>query len=196
MKEYKKLWRYGILRRLKRGVTISIMPTFVCNYNCDYCSMRLPNGHRKISKEVALSDWLHMVDNFPYRLREVIISGGEPTLVSYFTDLVDRLLARGLMVTVFTNLSNDILLKNIPHPRLRIVASYHKQVSADRFMVRWEAIKKRGYQITVEEIGEKRLPIRTDVKKELTTGDELKVYTMLRFAPDMSAHTSCFSLFD
>lgn len=191
------------MRRLTWGVNISISPTFRCNYDCEYCSMKLQNGKRKITSEVGIDEWLHLVDHFPFRLREVVISGGEPTLVSYFADLVNALLKRGKMVTIFTNLSNERLFDCTPSPRLRIAATFHPSPSVNfaqarkgLFLDRVRMLKGAGYQITVDEIGEKKLPISTDLKTKLTDGEQTKIYTMLRVAPDLSIYISCYDLFN
>ena len=197
MKTYKLLWKYGITRRLKRGATISISPTFRCNYNCEYCSPVLGREKRKILPEVTLEKWLHFIDHFPIKLREVNISGGEPTIMDYFPELVNELLKRNLNVSIFTNLSNNKLFECIPSARLRIDASFHhSQANGDVLFSRVQRLKKGGYQITVNEIGESWTDYKTDVKAKIVDVEETKIYTMLRVAPDLSIHISCYDLFN
>lgn len=186
----KKHVKYSILHRLKRGASISISPTFRCNYRCEYCTLNIASTSRKV-KESTLLEWLEFIDKFPLKLKEVHITGGEPTLMPYNDVLIQQLIKRKILVTLFTNLSKPINVN--PSPYFRIHASYHhSQTTTLFFSDLYYEYKKSGYQITVDEIGQKWLPF-SDLKPELKTISDLEtVKPRIRIAPDRSGYfTTC-----
>lgn len=189
------IWKYSLLHRLKRGVSISISPTFRCNYHCDYCTLHIASVNPRKTKESTLDEWIRFIDNFPLKLKEVHITGGEPTLMPYLNALVVELINRKILVTVFTNLSRTITAP--PSPFLRIQASYHRaQVYLPDFQKELSTLKKRGYQITVDEIGQASMK-GTDVKPELKTVEDLNtVKPRIRIAPDRTGYfTTCYQMY-
>jgi len=189
------LWKYSILHRLKRGLSISISPTFRCNYTCDYCTLRIAIDNPRKPKESTLEEWLHLVDQFPYKVKEVHITGGEPTLMPYTNGLIMELINRRTLVALFTNLSHDITVP--PSPYFRIDASYHKQADETTFKTRLEALRRAGHQITVDEVGYRRATFKTNVKRQLHTVEDLEtVKPRIRFAPDRTAYfTTCYDMY-
>lgn len=192
MKSYKKLIRYGILRRFKRGITIGISLTFNCNYHCHYCTLRM--GNLRHETHLSLQDWKLIIATFPVRIKEIFITGGEPTIMPYFSDLVNWITDRRTLVTIFTNLYN--LTDNLnPSPYLRINATYHHHVDEIDFRHNYNEMKRRGFQITVDEIGYQLLYF-SDLKPEITDIDDLKLDNdKLRISPSGHIYTTCYDLF-
>jgi len=84
------LWkRYGLQRRLRRGDSLLLFLTFRCTLHCDYCALKYIDGKYPKSSEITLSDWKRIVKSFPRKIREVKITGGEPMIMPYFTELVN-----------------------------------------------------------------------------------------------------------
>lgn len=197
MKPYKHL-RYSVLYHLKRGASVSSSLTFRCNYSCSYCTMRIEGMKTRKVQESTLQEWKQLFDSIP-QLKEVFISGGEPTLMPYFVDLVNHLTSRKVLVTVFTNLSFYATLKVIrlkPSAYLRILASFHENKDIESFINRFDCIRRCGHQISVDEIEKSYLEIRTNVKPRLTTIKELKDDNKkIRFAPDRKAYQTCYDLY-
>ena len=119
-----KRMRWGLMRRLKRGNKLMLFLTYRCNLDCEYCSLRYI-GPRVESTEIGLEDWKYIICNFPIRLREIRICGGEPLVMPYYSELVNWLIDRGLYVMVFTNLS-VVKLDVIRSDQLIYDATFHK----------------------------------------------------------------------
>ena len=196
---YLYVFRYGIMKRLKRGVRISISLTFRCNLQCPYCSLRIPLGKMPTSKESSLSYIKEKILDFPYRIREISITGGAAELHPDFIELVNWLLNKGYYVNVFTNLVLYNKLKQLPQSRkLLFTASYHhtkdwEQCSVEEYIKTYKEIRKK-YRINVEEIEERRLSFSrvkrmTKTEEDLGTGQKV-----IRFAPDMTMKRKCVDL--
>lgn len=86
--------------RFKERVQWSI--TGRCNYRCKHCFMSAPMG---VQGEPTWEQLMFMLDAFERcGIRGLNLTGGEPLIRSDFWDLVDEILARGMMVpTIFSN---------------------------------------------------------------------------------------------
>ena len=140
------LWkRYGLQRRLRRGDSLLLFLTFRCTLHCDYCALKYIDGKYPKSSEITLSDWKRIVKSFPRKIREVKITGGEPMIMPYFTELVNWLVDEGYFVLVITNLS---IKRNIKiSDRLLISATNH--VSSKVF----HSDYYKDYRVKVDVIG-------------------------------------------
>lgn len=116
--------RYGLRRRLKRGDSLLCFLTFRCTLRCDYCAMKYIDGKWPHSSETTLSHWKRIIKSFPRRIREIKITGGEPMLMPYFTELVNWLLDEGYFVLVITNLTIKRDIKQ--SDRLLLVSTLHE----------------------------------------------------------------------
>ena len=145
MKDIKNI-KYDFLNRFKSGETLAIILTNKCNLKCSYCACDLLScGKVKIKTEQNLREWVKTINEFPVTIKEVLITGGEPTLHKDFEGLVHLLLNRSIMVTIWTNLVKPITLEK--SPRLKIVATYHHSASKTKFISNLEKLK--GYQKVV-----------------------------------------------
>jgi organic radical activating enzyme len=192
---------YGKTLKFKRGVTIQISLLYACNLGCEYCSLEMPTGKRPEAKQATLQEWITYIKNFPAKIKEVYVSGGEPTLVKWLPELLEWLLKEGYHVTVFTNLYNVKLLMIKDSYRYQILASYHKPPeeksnpklydSELRFNAAYYKLKNK-YRIEVDEIGTKVLPYSR--LKPFNDMDVLKD-NEFRISPDLQVYISCYDHF-
>lgn len=147
---------YGILKKLYQpwgGQRVHCFLTFRCNLDCGYCTLKFADGEMPVSEELTLDEWKEILSNqFPRPIKEVILSGGEPMLMPYFSELVNWLLDEGKFVCIFSNLLTSNGLKVKPNVRYRIHATYHKSGNLDRFNKNLEKYSKK-YRVNVDEIG-------------------------------------------
>jgi len=124
--------RYGLRKKFKRGIIVSAMVTFRCNLDCAYCSNKFVTGEMPKSNEMTLDGWIDKLERFPIKIKEVIITGGEPFLYKHTDDLITYLTNKGIMVAIFSNL---LIRRNITYrgDLLRIEASNHLGVNQKKF---------------------------------------------------------------
>jgi molybdenum cofactor biosynthesis enzyme MoaA len=115
---------YGKTLWFKRGAMLNINLLYECNLACTYCSLEMPTGIRPKAKRVGLDDWKNFITYFTSKnkIREVYVSGGEPSLVKYMPELVNWLIGKGFHVALFSNLYN-------PDRILQINKSYRFNLS-------------------------------------------------------------------
>ena len=190
-----KVIRFGITKRLRRGGKVTIFPSYTCNYTCTYCSLRI-GGVIPKSKPLSLDAWKQFLINYDEAtidnngLREVILTGGEPTLLPYFVELCEWILfTKRWHLTIFSNLSNLKLLEVKPSIRLRIGATLHHHVDPIAFDVLYRKINKI-HRVDVEEIDYGVLPYSV-VKPFLKEGEIKNLVACIRVAPDQTIHLTC-----
>ena len=185
---------YSKTLKLKRGYTLGLNLLYACNLKCTYCSLEMPTGKRPTSKQSTLEQWKEYVKNFPCKLKEVTISGGEPTLIDWLPDLINWLLKEGYHVMLFTDLFNASLIRKVnPSYRFHIVSTFHHTDSQLRFESAYHSLK--GFNIVVHEIVSELLGIRKrlsfSIAKPFNTMDVLKD-DEFRVSPDLQLFISCY----
>lgn len=204
MKIYKIL-RYGLMKRIRRGVRISIALTFKCYLKCPYCVVDKPTGKTPQTKESTLSELIHFVKNqFPYRLREVKLTGGSPELHPEFVNFTNWLLSEGYFVQIYTNLVNPKILMKLKRTfRLMFIASYHhtkewRSMSPEQYTKNYNIVKKH-YRVVVEEIGtdktDKLLPY-SKFKNFIYEDDMIRNKAMIRVSPDLKIYCNCYDIYN
>ena len=152
-----KIW-YSYYKSMlfKRGKTMDISPTYNCNMSCGYCVAQIGSKGFPCVPEKSIDEWKVFIQNFPHRIKQIQISGGEPTLVPWIAEFINWLLDRGHHVTLITNLCDwEEILKVKPSRRFKIVSAFHLQDRISRFDEAYQALYPI-YQIEVKEF--KRLP--------------------------------------
>jgi len=146
--------RYGLMKRLKRGVRVKIFPSFNCTLGCDYCGNKLENTLKPKDTEnnYNLADWINLIDNFPIPVREVVISGGEPTEWPSLANLSNWILDSGRFLEIYTNLINTNLLLVDKSRKFRILATKHKKHSVREFDKNYTLVHEKHENIDVKEI--------------------------------------------
>lgn len=180
---------YGILKRLTKPFRhkICIFTTFKCTLDCNYCTLKMYNGQMPCSSTLTVDEWMDRVKTFPLPLREVVISGGEPTIYDGYADLVNRLLDAGYYVVVNSNLTvfrDDVN----PSHRFRILATYHHSANRIRWEKNYRAYSKK-YRVDAVEIGQSDLDYTRT--KEFCKVEEAKTYSPgFYYGPDGILNTS------
>ena len=95
----------GKLPHLER-LTVHI--TRACNFRCEYCNMRF--SQRWMPKNLVLK----IIDEYVEMGGRIIhFTGGEPTIVSYFTEICAYAKSKGLIVSTNTNAFKRVDVSNI-----------------------------------------------------------------------------------
>lgn len=147
-----------LLERLGFGVKVKIKYTMKCNLRCSYCSVNIPCGERATFEELTNEEWLKRIDQFPMKIRKIIIVGGEPFFRKDIIQLVEELVKRRIIVKILTNLTYKRIMELPKSSYLKFVATYHhEQYSTQHFIEQYARVKKK-YRILVWELGEQRIP--------------------------------------
>jgi MoaA/NifB/PqqE/SkfB family radical SAM enzyme len=192
-----RVFRFGLMKRLKRGGRVTIFPSFKCSHDCSYCTLR-KDGVFPVNKLLPIEDWMAFLLNYDYTqrdsggIRDVILTGGEPTILPYFKELLEWMLfEKKWYVTMFSNLSNRNLLKIKPSLRLRVGATFHHgQISQKKWEGNYNAVNK-VHRVDVEEIEDGWLSYST-VKPLVNEKDVRDLVEYIRVAPDLSIHMICY----
>lgn len=90
---------------------LSIQPTFLCNFNCNYCYLGNLRNYENILNLRVLEQRIEEILN-KYQIRNINLYGGEISLLkpSYLEELVAICFRIGIKPTVITNLSNDWII--------------------------------------------------------------------------------------
>jgi MoaA/NifB/PqqE/SkfB family radical SAM enzyme len=153
-------------------------------------------GHRPKVREVGFNAWIRWFERFPYKIKEVYVSGGEPTLHKDFVRIVNYLLWKGYYVCVFTNLLKvDKILQIKPCARLAISATYHHKWPVENFNSNYLKIKDK-YNVWVNEVEDKKLPYSKKIHQYTPEdiGQDLFIKVGLRVSPDLYINTNCYEL--
>jgi len=153
-----RILRFGLTKRLRRGGRVTIFPSWRCNYACTYCAQKINGKYPKNDITLPLEAWKDFLITFNKAtvdnngIREVILTGGEPTLLPYFTELASWILfEKKWHLTIFTNLTTLKLLELKPSIRLRVDATFHHHEDPVKFNERYQKINK-VHRVDVEEI--------------------------------------------
>lgn len=183
---------YKLWKRMHKGMSIVIIPSYKCNFDCPYCIRDVMGIESK--PDLGMDKWKEFLKDLDFNLRcggskikEIILSGGEPSLLPYFVELSDWILDKGWFLTIYTNLSNVRTLKIKKNRKLLVIGSYHaSEIKADIFKLRWNKVEKT-HRVRAIEIGSSELEgaIHKEARKEkfktlyeatLTVDADFKMY--------------------
>ena len=190
--KFNMILSYYKLRKFKRGITISIEPTFRCNQTCSYCINK--NFGDKLPRDkdpMNYIQWLNYIDKFPLKIGEISIGGGEPTLYPRLSILINILLHKGFFVQLFTNLTHPEIINRIDKSiRFRVIATYHEgQIPKDTFLNNLKILKHPVQsQAFVDGIPVKRKINFWDLN------ERKNLISCLRISPDGTIFTNCYDL--
>ncbi len=150
---YNRLKIYYKTMLLRRGISLVALITSRCNFNCPYCAMHIACGGKVPQcPESTFEEWKQLIDRFPVKIREVSVSGGEPTLHKDFEKIVEYLL-KFTHVKVYSNLTHPERLMNLKkNHRLSVHATFHHSDDPGRFDEAYKLIYSK-HRIEVSEIG-------------------------------------------
>ena len=189
-----KFIRYGLLRRIRRGVRLPITIIHKCNLYCGYCALKLVNGVMPFLSypPMTLEKMKNIIVDFPLKISEVTLTGGEPALNKDFTGIVNWLLNQGICVLVYSNLTKIKPFLDIKRtPKFRIVATYHSCYNRDKFILNYEKIK-HYHRVDVDELGKKTISVSRLKAFCSTEETKEKVKFRLRIGIDGLIFQNCY----
>lgn len=119
--------------------------TLRCDLRCGYCS----NGPKLAPyKEMSAWEWDQILHGLPGK--EVVFTGGEPTLYPDFYAIVNRLVNIDYYVNVYSNFARPVDLGRLPNGRIHWRASCHAQTPGDaqQWLLNVQAVRNRGDMLT------------------------------------------------
>jgi MoaA/NifB/PqqE/SkfB family radical SAM enzyme len=189
-----------IAKKIKSGVLIQISLTMRCTLDCSYCCQKILLGHRPMVHETSFTGWVRWFERFPYPIKEVYVSGGEPTLHPDFVRIVNYLIGKGYFVKVFTNLMTPgKLFSVIQSYRFSIKATYHHSQSKEQFDHNYQKVREY-HSVYIDEIEDpKRLTYSTcqpmlSGKHSPEMGKDFYDIACLRISPDLHINLNCYEL--
>jgi hypothetical protein len=159
----------------------------------------MPTGKQPICEESNLQQWKTFILNFEkdHKIKEVSITGGEPTLKSYLPELINWLLSRKYHVILYTNLFDAIILQQVKVSyRFKVVATFHHKDNPIQFLRQYQYLSSR-YNVDVDEI-EDGLPKRFSFSKlKSQYGKEYLKSNGIgyRISPDGTLFNNCWNMF-
>ena len=159
----------GKAGRFTRGISLTITLSTKCNFRCRYCPMFDLRDEYPRWDESTMDDWITFIETFPVYISHVILSGGEPTFVSYMPELANYLIKTGRKVLIFSNLAKPEVFERIkPSSRLLIYATYHHQDDKDSYVKAFNLVKTWHRIIGAEIRGEAKVLDFTEQKPFIT----------------------------
>jgi len=179
---------------------VQISLTFRCSGTCKMCCQKFLLGYRPIVEETNFTGWVKFFKRFPYKIKEVYVSGGEPVLHKDFVRIVNYLLGCGYYVRIYTNLKNIDKFREIKQCyRLSIKATYHHNESLEIFDMNYKALKMI-HSVEVDEFETPKLLSYSKLQNMLNndhsraTGENFYEATCLRISPDLHINLNCYEL--
>jgi hypothetical protein len=185
---YNKIKLYWKTLLFKRGITIALVLTYDCQLHCPYCILKATGGYPQSDTSTFLQ-WKDFIDRFPVRIKEVYLTGGEPTLYPHFVELTNYLLDKGYHVTVFSNLLDRKLLWIQMSYRFLITATYHHHTDSRIFVKNYNEITKL-HRVDVHELGYKALSLNSKVMPLVSDPNEIGGYNFT-VTPDRKIYIGC-----
>jgi len=192
--KYFDIFRYGLMKYFKRGITIDILLTWRCMLNCDYCATKTCTGEVPEARgEANLKELKYFVQTFTFKVREIKITGGSPELHPDFVEFINWLLDKGFYVQIFTNLLFYKELSQIKQSRrVMFNATYHHHCNKKLWFDNYNKLKKH-YRILVEEIDSGELSF-SKVKPFQTLQFMIDSNKILRIDPKLDMYTTSDNL--
>lgn len=191
----KYFWSYWKTVKLKRGINIDLSLSYKCNLDCSYCVLQLTKRGVPDVEEKTMVEWEKFIDNYPKKIKQVQISGGEPSKVVWLSEFVNWLLSNHYHVVLISNLYDwTNIIKINPSHRFKIVATCHWSDNAKRFHDAHIHLVPH-YQIDAREPrgkGKQRLSYTEVFELQLSVDDPvLSAFPMDVISPDFSIYHSC-----
>ena len=200
-----KIFNYANLKRLKRGIRLYVFLSFKCNFDCPHCIAKIPDGkYPHCEKEKTVEEWIELISNFPVRVREIRITGGEPFENDVTVPLVKWAISEGYFVIIETNLSSNIAklmhfkkLAQLPNTvRLQFYVTYHKgQINREVWLNNylWLNYSRKKCTFIANSFVKKEFGF--SVKKDWVEIESMKVPKFI-IGPDHQIFRNCFEAYN
>lgn len=148
---------YEVIRFFRRGEVVAIKPTLKCNYKCPDCAEYFDGKYLKrpdCNIQLSAFQWYDKIMTLHPRIKNIIISGGEPTIYPEFAILTNLFLDSKIPVAVATNLSIPGVFKDVRRSRRLYIHStfYPDQVNQEVFKAALEMVRSMHYYVGVYEL--------------------------------------------
>jgi organic radical activating enzyme len=173
----------------RKGISCVFYLTWACDQDCAYCANRVSKTKYPSAPIAKLEDWKYLVDNLrrAFKVKEISLCGGEPTLVSYMPELANYCIEKGFHVNIVTNLCKEEELFKLKWSwRLLIIATYHHEYNAEIFKKKFDKIKNVTREVMLREC-EYPHHFPEAVHQQLLDRKglrEIKAWQFMCFAPD------------
>jgi len=109
-------------------------------------------------KDMTFEFMKKQIDNFPFKIRQILITGGEPALNKDFPRIVNYLLGKGFCVVIYSNLTEiEPFFKIRKSFRFRIQSTCHQKMDVEKFDHNFRKLNQYHHHIQVDELGKRRL---------------------------------------
>lgn len=168
-----------------KGTDIVCVLTTKCNLHCNYCPMFLTDPKYPRFDVCTLDEWKEFFENYPEWISQVYLSGGEPSKVSYLSELTNWLIDRGHHVIIFSNLETPEAFYGIKnHWRFVLVPTFHQyEDDKERFTKAYNKLKSR-FRIVSQEMEDEHKLFFTKHKNFFNDEYWFKLNTHLHAMPD------------
>ena len=118
----------------KDPITIDIIATYQCNYQCDYCFLGKYRNRREVIPPEIISKKLHEISKLKM-IREINLYGGEISLLHInYIDEVISILSDYVKPNIITNLSNWNFLEYLNKKNVTISTSLNDERMNNHFL--------------------------------------------------------------
>jgi len=187
-------WNWKTTRLLKpngslltKGINLTAILLHYCPLDCPYCpNLEATKRHvRGNHKTCTLEEWKQFFETFPHFPSLVNLSGGEPSMLSWISDLANWLTDRGSHVIIYTMLwKPENLMRLKKSAKMELSSTYHHTDSKERFLKAYNMLKDR-VRVTARELShEKDFVFDFTQSKRFCDQEEHKRYNQIHLAPD------------
>lgn len=132
-------------------ITISLNPSYLCNFRCDFCYLSESQlADKRLLPIEKLQSLLEEVSKYR-QITTIDLYGGEPTLLpkAYFFDLLSSVLQYVERINIITNLS--VLREVLEHPMLNLYVSYDftARESSETVFKNMQSLSEKGIPFDV-----------------------------------------------
>ena len=153
-----------------KGISMAAILTGRCNLHCSYCPMFLTDDKYPYGKqqECTLEEWKEYFERFPEWISQIFLTGGEPTILPWISDLINFLTDRGHHVILFSNLLKPENLYGVKKTfKFVLIPTFHQNDDdPERFKAAVKKLKENTkFRIMAQEM-EKKHKLSFTIHKE------------------------------
>jgi len=135
-----------------------------------------------------LKEWKERLDRIPYKVKEVVVSGGEPLIYRDIAELVNYMLDKKWLVSIATNMTVLRGMRIKRSWRLNFHVTYHHDYPLEQFLANYESYKSHFHRVKLFEIGTSLL--RMSRTKPLIIDNKGRDKELVLYGPDGKLYKS------